>query len=189
MKGFPKTMATNADLLNCLALVQAGELHAADLTAAVAAIEEREYITIPILEMSTDRKTVIVADCAELAAGVAIENTPNATATATINAVQRAAATLAPVSGGKVTNGTVTTPVTELPISDGKSTLDAGTAPVSEPETAAPEAAQIRATLTLSKALPTGATTMRVKALRNPFEELGTTREKITAIKEVLKQL
>jgi hypothetical protein len=85
MKGFPKILGTGADLLNCLAMVQTGALPKEELEQAISAIEEREYITIPIFEASNGRKTIVVMDCGELGQGVEVENT---TAT-TIAAVER----------------------------------------------------------------------------------------------------
>jgi hypothetical protein len=84
MKGFPKILGTGADLLNCLAMVQAGALDKDDLTQAIAAIEEREYITIPIFDTSNGRKTVVVMDCGELAAGVGVKNTVEGTTIVTV---------------------------------------------------------------------------------------------------------
>ena len=42
MKGFPKKIATGNDLYNCLSLVQAGELPANELSAAIEAVERSE---------------------------------------------------------------------------------------------------------------------------------------------------
>ena len=74
MKGFPKKIATGNDLYNCLSLVQAGELPANELSAAIEAVEERQYIAVPIVEISEDRKTVVINPCAEVAAGVKVKN-------------------------------------------------------------------------------------------------------------------
>ena len=86
MKGFPKKIATGNDLYNCLSLVQAGELPANELSAAIEAVEERQYIAVPIVEISEDRKTVVINPCAEVAAGVKVKNNY----TTTIKEAQRA---------------------------------------------------------------------------------------------------
>lgn len=44
MKGFPKTLKTKDDYYNCLAMVAAGELKAADLLAKIEGLEKQRYI-------------------------------------------------------------------------------------------------------------------------------------------------
>ena len=41
MKGFPKTLKTKEDYYNCLAMVAAGELAAADLLAKIESLEKQ----------------------------------------------------------------------------------------------------------------------------------------------------
>ena len=69
MKGFPKVLKTAQDVKNCKAMVEAGELAAEDLLAAIEAIENQNYIKCPIRELSEDRKTVTIGYCSEAAAG------------------------------------------------------------------------------------------------------------------------
>ena len=69
MKGYPKTIGTGRDLLNLLQLVQAGELEAADLKASIEALKACAWQTVPVLEVSADRKTVTVRYCAEAEKG------------------------------------------------------------------------------------------------------------------------
>jgi hypothetical protein len=65
MKGFPKTIGTGKDLLNLISLAQANELSVSDLKAAISQIEARQYITCPIISISSDRKTVTINYCPE----------------------------------------------------------------------------------------------------------------------------
>lgn len=69
MKGFPKVLKTAQDIRNCKAMVDTEELKRDDLLEAIAAIENQNFIKCPILELSTDRKTVTVGYCCEAAAG------------------------------------------------------------------------------------------------------------------------
>lgn len=85
MKGFPKVLKTAQDVKNCSALVTAGELAAADLLEAIGALENQNFITCPIVELSEDRKTVTVLYCSEAAAG---EKATAGGVTATIQAVE-----------------------------------------------------------------------------------------------------
>lgn len=85
MKGFPKTIGTGQDLFNCLAMVQAGELAAADLKNTIEAIEARAYIPCPIGAISEDRKTVTINYCPEAQAAQAVNT---ATAGCTISTVE-----------------------------------------------------------------------------------------------------
>lgn len=69
MKGFPKGINTAEDLFNCLAMVQAGQLQADDLKRCIASIENRKFISVPILSMNTDRKEIKTTYCAEAQEG------------------------------------------------------------------------------------------------------------------------
>lgn len=68
MKGFPKVLKTAQDVKNCRTLVAAGELEAADLLEAISVIENQNFITCPVVDLSEDRKTVTVMYCSEAAA-------------------------------------------------------------------------------------------------------------------------
>jgi hypothetical protein len=69
MKGYPKILKTKEDYYNCLALVQTGELAAAGLAAALAALEKRRYIECKVISASDDRKSLKVMYCAEALKG------------------------------------------------------------------------------------------------------------------------
>lgn len=80
MKGFPKTIATKADLLNCLAMAQATPpaFPADKLIAAIEQIEAGAYLHCPIL--AVDGATVTIGYCAEAAAGQTTGNGEKITA-------------------------------------------------------------------------------------------------------------
>ena len=65
MRNFPKNLKTRDDIYNCLDMVRAGELRAADLVKAINKIKNQNYINAVITEMSEDRKTVITNYLAE----------------------------------------------------------------------------------------------------------------------------
>lgn len=69
MKGFPKTLKTRQDILNCKAMVDAGVFKASDLQKAMNKLEATNYIVLQINGLSEDRKTVTTNYCAEAAAG------------------------------------------------------------------------------------------------------------------------
>ena len=69
MKGFPKTLKTAQDVKNCKSMVDVGELDAADLLEAIETLENQNFITCPIAELSEDRKTVTVMYCNEAVEG------------------------------------------------------------------------------------------------------------------------
>lgn len=85
MKGFPKVLKTAQDIRNCKEMVTAGLLQAADLLEAIEALENQNFITCPIRELSEDRKTVTVTYCAEAAKS---KKAAAGETTATIQAVQ-----------------------------------------------------------------------------------------------------
>ena len=58
MKGFPKTLKTKDDYYNCLAMVAAGELAAADLLAKIESLEKQRYIQCAIVSVAEDKKAV-----------------------------------------------------------------------------------------------------------------------------------
>ena len=70
MKGFPKTLKTKEDYYNCLAMVAAGELLAADLLAKVESLERQRYIQCVIVSAAEEKKTVTVYYCDEAAPGI-----------------------------------------------------------------------------------------------------------------------
>ena len=69
MKGFPKTLKTKADYYNCLAMVAAGELNAADLES----LEKQRYIQCAVVETAPEKKAVTIYYCAEAAEGMAFD--------------------------------------------------------------------------------------------------------------------
>lgn len=173
MKGFPKKIATGQDLFNCLALVQTGELPATELSAAIEAIEEREYITVPVLEVSEDRKTVVINGCAEATTGAKVQNGYSTTISA---AAKLEAATL---EGGTTQSG-------KLALDGGKGTAVLEEAGAAEEDTSAEMQAE-RLTVTLSRALPEDATVLKIAAAVSPYDVLGVTADEVKSIKGVLK--
>lgn len=85
MKGFPKVIKTKSDLVNTFKLAKKGKLNPADWLEAVAKLENQNWITCPVVELSENRKTVTLMFCNEAAEGQRIKagNT-----TATINALE-----------------------------------------------------------------------------------------------------
>ena len=73
MKGFPKTLKTKDDYYNCLAMVAAGELAAADLLAKIESLEKQRYIRCAIVSVAEEKKAVTVYYCDEAAPGMAFE--------------------------------------------------------------------------------------------------------------------
>lgn len=71
MKGFPKTLKTKDDYYNCLAMVAAGELAAADLLAKIESLEKQRYIQCVIVSAAEEKKAVTVYYCDEAAPGMA----------------------------------------------------------------------------------------------------------------------
>lgn len=70
MKGFPKTLKTKEDYYNCLAMVAAGELAAADLLAKIEGAERQRYIQCAVVETVAEKKAVTVYYCDEAAVGM-----------------------------------------------------------------------------------------------------------------------
>ncbi len=71
MKGFPKTLKTKDDYYNCLAMVAAGQLAAADLLAKIESLEKQRYIQCAIVSVAEEKKAVTVYYCDEAAPGMA----------------------------------------------------------------------------------------------------------------------
>ena len=71
MKGFPKTLKTKDDYYNCLAMVAAGELAAADLLAKIESLEKQRYIRCASVSVAEEKKAVTVYYCDEAAPGMA----------------------------------------------------------------------------------------------------------------------
>lgn len=55
MKGFPKVIKTRSDLVNTYKLVKKGSLEKEDWLAAVEKLENQNWITCPVIELSEDR--------------------------------------------------------------------------------------------------------------------------------------
>lgn len=70
MKGFPKTLKTKADYYNCLAMVAAGELNAADLERKIESLEKQRYIQCAVVETAPEKKAVTIYYCDEAAVGM-----------------------------------------------------------------------------------------------------------------------
>ena len=180
MKGMPIKMSTGKDFTNCLAMVQAGELDAAELQAHIDALEARQFVEIPIIEMSADRKSVVIMACDKVNKGMEILNI----AAATVSSLEMLEA---PVRGGMVAEMPLESgaPVKgggeRLPVGD-LTPIEAEPVNTLDPVEAIPEQERV----TLTKALPAGTTHLRVQALTDPFEAIGITRAEIQHIREVL---
>ena len=180
MKGFPKKIATGNDLYNCLSLVQAGEIPANELAAAIEAVEDRQYITVPVLKISDDRKTVVINPCAEAAAGAKVKNDY----TTTIKEAQRQKAEAIK----RIAEGALDA----LEDIFGKLGFDLGslipdTGNNEEPEAGRGEQAAELMIVTLSRAMEEGEKTLKILSGTNPFEMLGISADELKSIKGVLK--
>lgn len=56
MKGFPKTLKTKDDYYNCLAMVAAGELAAADLLAKIESLKSSATCSVLLYRWQRKRK-------------------------------------------------------------------------------------------------------------------------------------
>lgn len=70
MKGFPKTLKTKEDYYNCLAMVAAGQLAAADLLEKIESAERQRYIQCAVVAVAAEKKAVTVYYCDEAAVGM-----------------------------------------------------------------------------------------------------------------------
>lgn len=174
MKGFPKKIATGNDLYNCLSLVQAGELPANELSAAIEAVEERQYIAVPIVEISEDRKTVVINPCAEVAAGVKVKNNY----TTTIKEAQRAHAEAVLSAFKQIAEGAFDK------LGDLFDKIGGGNA--EELEEGAEKAEELMI-VSLSRAMEEGEKVLKVLSDVSPFEVLGISADEVKSIKGVLK--
>lgn len=175
MKGFPKKIATGNDLYNCLSLVQAGELPANELSAAIEAVEERQYIAVPIVEISEDRKTVVINPCAEVAAGVKVKNNY----TTTIKEAQRAHAEAVLSAFKQIAEGAFD----KLGDLFDKIGVDLGSL---LPDIGGGNAEELMI-VSLSRAMEEGEKVLKVLSDVSPFEVLGISADKVKSIKGVLK--
>jgi len=175
MKGFPKKIATGNDLYNCLSLVQAGELPANELSAAIEAVEERQYIAVPIVEISEDRKTVVINHCAEVAAGVKVKNNY----TTTIKEAQRAHAEAVLSAFKQIAEGAFD----KLGDLFDKIGVDLGSL---LPDIGGGNAEELMI-VSLSRAMEEGEKVLKVLSDVSPFEVLGISADEVKSIKGVLK--
>lgn len=175
MKGFPKKIATGNDLYNCLSLVQAGELPANELSAAIEAVEERQYIAVPIVEISEDRKTVVINPCAEVAAGVKVKNNY----TTTIKEAQRAPAEAVLSAFKQIAEGAFDK-LGDLFDNIG---VDLGSL---LPDIGGGNAEELMI-VSLSRAMEEGEKVLKVLSDVSPFEVLGISADEVKSIKGVLK--
>lgn len=175
MKGFPKKIATGNDLYNCLSLVQAGELPANELSAAIEAVEERQYIAVPVVEISEDRKTVVINPCAEVAAGVKVKNNY----TTTIKEAQRAHAEVVLSAFKQIAEGAFD----KLGDLFDKIGVDLGSL---LPNIGGGNAEELMI-VSLSRAMEEGEKVLKVLSDVSPFEVLGISADEVKSIKGVLK--
>ena len=175
MKGFPKKIATGNDLYNCLSLVQAGELPANELSAAIEAVEDRLYIAVPIVEIRVDRKTVVINPCAEVAAGVKVKNNY----TTTIKEAQRAHAEVVLSAFKQIAEGAFD----KLGDLFDKIGVDLGSL---LPNIGGGNAEELMI-VSLSRAMEEGEKVLKVLSDVSPFEVLGISADEVKSIKGVLK--
>lgn len=185
MKGFPKKIATGNDLYNCLSLVQAGEIPAKELSAAIEAVEERQYIAVPVVEISEDRKTVVINPCAEVAAGVKVKNNY----TTTIKEAQRAHAEAILSAFKQIAESTFDKlgdlfDRIGLDLDKLIPNIESGTSAEQEETAGGNQELMI---LTLSRALEEGENVLKVLSDVSPFETLGISADEVKSIKGVLK--
>lgn len=183
MKGFPKKIATGNDLYNCLSLVQAGALPADKLSDAINAIEERQYITVPILQISEDRKTIVINPCSEAVSGTKVKNNY----TTTIKEAQQQKAEAVLKAFEKIAQGATET----LGNIFGKLGIDIGSlisgiGGAAADSTDEPETEELTI-LTLSRAMAEGENALKILSDKSPFEMLGISQDEIKSIKGVLK--
>ena len=173
MRGYPKRIATGEDLYNCLAMVQAGEFPAADLSDTIAAIEERKFTTVPIVSLSEDRKTAVINACSDAAKGAKID----ATTATTISAVKTDTGTVIETGMAKLAFSGLKAELA------GKTLLATDVPQDTQPAEETPALTEV----TLSRALPQGATVLKIATEVSPFERLGITEDGFNSIKGVLK--
>lgn len=181
MKGFPKKIATGNDLYNCLSLVQAGKLPANDLSAAIEAVEKRQYITVPILQIGEDRKTVVIRPCAEAKTGVKVKNTY--TTTIKESQCEQAATVLAAFE--KIAKGLFDT--LDGAFGSVESEADALLSGGENGEVTEGEEVEELMIVTLSRAVQEGENALSILAQTSPFDVLGITADELKSIKGVLK--
>lgn len=163
MKGFPKVIKTRSDLVNTHKLVKRGRLKKEDWLAAVEKLENQNWITCPVMELSEDRKTVTIMFCAEVEEGQKIKNGAVYPTVAAIETVEVDKDTKEPVKA--VTEGQ-------------EATTEESTDP------AAGQNNNITYTiLTLSKALNLGTTEIGIPAAVTYYDRLGITEEEVEAMK------
>lgn len=183
MRGFPKRISTEADFLNCLAMVQQGDLLAEDLTREIAAVEQREYVSMPIVEISDDRKTVVVADNELIVAGKKIRNNSSTSISAVVEVDEAAFDEDGVSEEGSALRRSARTLLTG----------DAETVDSEEPESGDSDAGIQEETklvsVTLTRAIPEDSKILQVVSPVNPYDAIGTTKEKLMAMKEVLSSL
>lgn len=170
MIGFPKTIKTKADLVNTHKLVKLGRLEKGDWMAAVAALENQNWIMCPVVEMSLDRKTVTVMQCAEAATGQKIKN---GSVFPTIVTIQTAEVNKNTTEEENAENGAQRT----AEGTDNNAAMAAGQ-----------EQTVTHTILTLSKALLKGTAEIGVQAPVAFYERLGITEEEVEALKEELAE-
>lgn len=165
MKGFPKVIKTRSDLVNTHKLVKRGRLKKEDWLAAVEKLENQNWITCPVMELSEDRKTVTIMFCAEVAEGQRIKNGAVYPTVTAIETVEVDKDTNAPVEA--VTEG-------QEAVTEGTGNTDPA---VGQNNTVT------HTILTLSKALNLGTTEIGIPAAVTYYDRLGITEEEVEVMK------
>lgn len=170
MIGFPKVIKTKADLLNTHKLAKRGRLKKEDWLAAVTALENQNWMMCPVVEMSEDRKTVTLMQCAEAATGQKVKN---GSAFPTISAVQTVEVDKNTTEEENAGNGA----------------QEAAEGANNNAAQAAGQGQKVTHTiLTLSKALLKDTKEIGIQAATTFYDRLGITPEEVEALKEELAE-
>jgi hypothetical protein len=102
MKGSIKTISTGEDLANAIALLQSAPADEqpglrAELSAHVKAIEERGFISVPIISRAVNGKSIVIRYCGEIRAGNAVKGVNGGVVTAVEE--------VAPTAGSETADG------------------------------------------------------------------------------------
>lgn len=164
MRGFPKVIKTKADLVNTFKLVQKGRLKKEDWLAAVEKLENQNWITCPVMELSEDRKTVTIMFCAEAQTGQRVKN----------------GAVYPTIQGIETVEVAGNTTGAENAAAEGQEAATEG-------NTAAGQGNTISFTvLTLSKAVNIGTVTIGIPAAVTFYDRMGITEEEVEEMKGAL---
>lgn len=165
MRGFPKVIKTKADLVNTFKLVQKGSLKKEDWLAAVEKLENQNWITCPVMELSEDRKTVTIMFCAEAQTGQRVKN----------------GAVYPTIQGIETVEVAGNTTDAENAAAEGQEAATEGTE-------AGQNNAVVHTVLTLSKVVNIGTTSIGIPAAVTFYDRMGITEEEVEEMKGALEE-